>query len=99
MNVKQREGESIRSYLCHFNAIVLEVRNLDQSIAMAALKGGLQKNGLRYPLKKTYLKDFVDMLARAEKYARADEAFEGEPPMIPIEDRREERLESPPKSQ
>ena len=41
INIKQREGESIRAYINRFNVAALEVRNLDQSIAMAALKGGL----------------------------------------------------------
>ena len=43
---------------------------------MAALKGGLQKNDLLFFLKKKYPKNFADMLARAESYARAEEAFE-----------------------
>ena len=75
INIKQREGESIRAYVNCFNVTVLEVRNLDQSIAMAALKGGLQKNDLLFSLEKKYPRDFVDLLARAEGYARAEEAF------------------------
>ena len=48
---------------------------MDQSIAMAALKGGLQKNDLLFFLKKKYPRDFADLLARAEGYARAEKAF------------------------
>ena len=48
---------------------------MDQSVAMAALKGGLQKNDLLYSLEKKYPRDFADLLARAEGYARAEEAF------------------------
>ena len=50
MNMKQREEESIRSYLDHFNVAILEVYNLDQLIVMATLKDGLLKNGLHYSL-------------------------------------------------
>ena len=75
INIKQREGESIRAYINRFNIAALEVRNLDQSVAMAALKGGLQKNDLLYSLEKKYPRDFADLLARAEGYARAEEAF------------------------
>ena len=75
INIRQREGESIRAYINHFNIAALEVRNLDQSIMMAALKGGLQKNDLLFFLKKKYSRDFADLLARAEGYARAEEAF------------------------
>ena len=46
-----------------------------QSIIMAALKDGLQKNDLLFFLEKKYPQDFTDMLARAEGYARAQEAF------------------------
>lgn len=53
----------------------LEVYNLDQSIIMSALMSGLQKNDLKWSLAKTYPKDLVDMLARAEKYAQMEEAF------------------------
>ncbi|EHA8590342.1 hypothetical protein COCNU_scaffold017266G000020 [Cocos nucifera] len=75
MNVKQKQGESIRAYVIRFNAAALEVRDLDQSIAMAALKGGIQKNNLLFSLEKRYPRNFADLLARAEKYARAEEAF------------------------
>ena len=42
---------------------------------MATLKGGLQKNDLLFSLEKKYPKDFADLLARVEGYARAEEAF------------------------
>ena len=75
MNIKQKEGESIQTYVILFNAAALEVRNLDQSVAMAALKDGLQKNDLSFFLEKKYLRDFTDLLAWAEGYAQAEEAF------------------------
>ena len=75
MNIKQKEGESNRTYVNYFNAAALEVRNLDQSVTMAALKSDLQKNDLLFSLKKKYPRDFTDLLARAEGYARAEEAF------------------------
>ena len=75
INIKQREGESIQAYDNRFNIIALEVQNLDQSITMAALKGGLQKNNLLFSLEKKYPRDFADLLARAEGYARVEEAF------------------------
>ena len=48
---------------------------MDQSVAMAAMKGSLQKNDLLFFLKKKYPRDFADLLARVEGYARAEEAF------------------------
>lgn len=58
-----------------FNIPTLEVRNLDQSAAMAFLKDGLLKNDLPFFLEKTYPRDFANMLVRAEKYTHAKEAF------------------------
>ena len=42
---------------------------------MAVLKSDLQKNDLLFSLKKKYPRDFADLLARAEGYVRAEEAF------------------------
>ena len=75
INIKQKERESIRIYVNHFNTAALEVRNLDQSVAMAALKSGLQKNDLLFSQEKKYPKDFTDLLARVEGYVRVEEAF------------------------
>ena len=48
---------------------------MDQSVAMAALKSGLQKNDLLFFLKKKYPRNFADLLAQAKGYIRAEEAF------------------------
>ena len=42
---------------------------------MVALKGSLQKNDLLFSLEKKYPRNFTDLLARTEGYARAEEAF------------------------
>ena len=66
---------------------------------MATLKGELLRNDLHYSLEKTYLYDFVDILAWVEKYTRADEAFEGESPAdMVIEEKKEAKPKSPPKN-
>ena len=54
---------------------ILKVQNLDQFIAMTALKGGLQKNDLLFLLEKKFPQDFADTLTRAERYAQAKEVF------------------------
>lgn len=41
VSMKQQEGEPLREYICHFNVAILEVTNLNQSVAMTALKSGL----------------------------------------------------------
>ena len=61
--------------MSRFNIAALEVNNLDQSIAMVVLKEGLLKNDLLFFLEKKYPRDFTNMLAQAEGYARAEKAF------------------------
>ena len=75
VNIKQREGEFLHDYMNHFNVATLKMHNLDQSVTMIAFKDELQKNFLLYTLEKKYLKDFAEMLDRAEKYVWADEAL------------------------
>lgn len=41
-NIKQNEGEFLREYVARFNAAMLEARDLNQPIAMSALKHGLR---------------------------------------------------------
>lgn len=61
VSIKQR-GEHLQEYINRFNATIVEVRNLDQSMAMTLLKGRLQKN-VFLSLEKRYPKNFVKMLA------------------------------------
>lgn len=52
----------------------MEVRDLDPSVTMLALMSGLLKNDIKRSLTKTYPRDFADMLAWTEKYARTEDA-------------------------
>ena len=62
--------------MSYFNAATLEMHDLDQSIVMTTMKDGLQKNSLFFSLEKKKSKDFIEMLDWAEKFVRAEEAFE-----------------------
>ncbi|XP_038976929.1 uncharacterized protein LOC120107647 [Phoenix dactylifera] len=75
LNVKQREGESFKDYLDRFIAATWEVRELDQSIAMSALKTGARSYRLLFSNEKSFPVDFTEMLLRAEKYVKAEEAI------------------------
>ena len=91
---KQREGESLRSYLNRFNAAILEVRQLDPSVAMTAMKSGLRSCPFQFFIKKTYPRSWPEMLARAEKYANAED--EDEPKESQAEEKPEIVLQPPP---
>lgn len=40
MSIKQKPEERLREYLSRFNSNALEVKNLDQSVALAAISNG-----------------------------------------------------------
>ncbi|XP_008777135.2 uncharacterized protein LOC103697118 [Phoenix dactylifera] len=75
LNIKQKEGESLKDYIDRFTAATWEVRELDQLIAMSALKTGARSCRFLFFLEKNFSTDFMEMLARARKYAKAEEAM------------------------
>ncbi len=74
LDIKQKEGESLREYLDWFTAATWEVRELDQSIAMSALKTGARSYRFLFSIEKNFPADLTEMLVRARKYAKAEEA-------------------------
>ncbi|XP_038985514.1 uncharacterized protein LOC120111721 [Phoenix dactylifera] len=75
LDIKQREGESLKDYLDRFTAATWEVRELDQSVAMSALKTGARSYRFLFSIEKSFPADFTKMLVRARKYAKAEEAI------------------------
>nr|XP_010939069.1 uncharacterized protein LOC105058013 [Elaeis guineensis] len=53
-NIKQKEDESIRTFMNRFNMTILKVCNLEQSTTMAVMMYGLLKKDLKKSLIKTY---------------------------------------------
>ena len=62
MNIKQREDETLRSYITRFNKEALLIDEADDKILVAAFT-----NGLRNP------KTMSDVLYRATKYMNAED--------------------------
>lgn len=56
----------------YFNAAMIEVRNLNEIVAILALKWGLWNAHLIFFLDKNFSSNYTD-LARARKYAQAEE--------------------------
>ena len=57
-----------------FKEAALEVYNLEDSVATLALKRGLRPSRFAYSFDKKPLSSYVELLAGAQKYIRADEA-------------------------
>ena len=53
----------------------MEVTDLDQMVAMSAMKGALKPSRFLFSLEKKFSTNFFEMLSCAEKYTNAKEAF------------------------
>ena len=59
--------------MARFNTATLEVRDLNEDMAISAMKRGLRASRFTYSLDKTLPRTYVELLECAYKYMRADE--------------------------
>ena len=72
-SLKQGENETLRHFVTRFNAAMLEVRDLNEDMAISAMKRGLRGSRFIYFLDKTLPRMYAKLLERTYKYMRADE--------------------------
>ena len=75
MNIKQREDETLRSYITRFNKEVLSIDKADDKILVAAFTNRLRKGKFLFSLYKNNLKTMSDVLYKATKYMNAEDAL------------------------
>ena len=75
MNIKQREDETLSSYITRFNKEALLIDEADNKILVAAFTNGLQKGKFLFSLYKNDPKTMSDVLHRATKYMNAKDAL------------------------
>ena len=75
MNIKQREDETLRSYITRFNKEALLIDEADDKILVAAFTNGLRKGKFLFSLYKNDPKTMSDVLYRATKYMNAEDAL------------------------
>ena len=75
MSIKQREDETLRSYIMWFNKEVLSIDEADDKILIAAFINGLRKGKFLFSLYKNDPKTMSDVLYRAIKYMNAEDAL------------------------
>ena len=68
MNIKQREDETLRSYITRFNKEALSIDKDDDKILVAAFTIGLRKDKFLFSLYKNGPKTMLNVLYRATKY-------------------------------
>ena len=75
MSIKQREDETLRSYITHFNKEALSIDEADDKILVAAFTNGLRKGNFLFSLYKIDPKTMSEVLYRATKYMNAEDAL------------------------
>ena len=75
MNIKQREDETLRSYITRFNKEALSINEANDKILVATFTNGLRKGKFIFSLYKNDPKTMSDVLYRATKYMNAEDAL------------------------
>ena len=75
MNIKQREDETLRSYITCFNKEALLINKANKKILVVAFTNGLRKGKFLFSLYKNDPKIMSDVLYRATKYMNAEETL------------------------
>ena len=71
MSIKQREEETLRSYISRFNKEAFSIDETDDKILVAAFTNGLKKSKFLFSLYKNDPKTILEVLYRATKYMNA----------------------------
>ena len=87
MSIKQREDETLRSYISRFNKEALSIDKADDKILVAAFTNGLRKGKFLFSLYKNNLKTMSEVLYRATKYMNVEDA------LLAREEKKRERQE------
>lgn len=75
LNIKQREDESLRSYVTRFNREALLIGEANDNVLVMAFTNGLQYEEFLFSIYKNDPKTTTDMLYRATKYMNAEYAM------------------------
>ncbi|XP_023881789.1 uncharacterized protein LOC111994163 [Quercus suber] len=75
MSIKQREDETLRSYIARFNKKALSIDEANDKIHVVAFTNGLKKGKFLFSLYKNDPKTMSDVLYRATKYMNVKDAL------------------------
>ena len=75
MRIKQREDETLRSYISRFNKEALSINEADDKILIASFTNGLRKGKFLFSLYKNDPKTMSEVFYKATKYMKAEDAL------------------------
>ena len=73
-SIKQGETETLRDFVVRFNIATLEVRDLNEDMAISVIKRDMRGSRFTYSFDKTLLRTHAKLLEHAYKYICMDEA-------------------------
>jgi hypothetical protein len=105
LNVRQNEGETLRSYLTRFNKKTLLVDEADDKVVLTAFISGLQSGDFLFSVYKDPPTSMAEMMYEAQRYMSGEEALQardlasGKKRKYEYVDRHHEPHDSKPKTQ
>ena len=75
MSIKQREDETLKSYIARFNKEALSIDEAEDKILLTTFTNGLRKGKFLFSLYKNNPKTMSNVLYRATKYMNAKDAL------------------------
>jgi hypothetical protein len=76
LNIRQREGESLRSYVQRFNKEAVQIDEPNEYVALTAFNAGLLKGDFLFQLCKDLPKSMSELMYEAQKFINAEDAFQ-----------------------
>ena len=76
LNIWQREGESLRSYVQRFKKEAVQIDEPNEYVALTAFNAGLRKGDFLFQLCKDPPKSMSELMYEAQKFINAEDAFE-----------------------
>ncbi|XP_075659139.1 uncharacterized protein LOC142629022 [Castanea sativa] len=75
LNIKQREDESLRSYVTHFNKEALLIDEASNKVLITSFTSGLKRGEFLFSIYKNDLKTMAKALYKATKYMNVEDAM------------------------
>ena len=75
LNIKQRENESLKSYVTQFNKEALLIEEADDKVLVTTFTNGLQSGKFLFSIYKNDLKTMANMLYKATKYMNVEDTM------------------------
>ena len=76
LNIQQREGESLMSYVQRFNKEAVQIDEPNEYVALTAFNAGLRKGDFLFQLCKDPPKSMSELMYEAQKFINVEDAFE-----------------------